>query len=131
MVAYDYPLLGIFWTMLWFFLWVAWIVLLFRVFADIFRSPDMSGMSKALWSVFVIALPLLGTFVYLVTRGHSMFERDAQEARARQDAVDDYIRRAAGTSASPADELAKLANLREQGVIDETEFQALKAKVLA
>ena len=72
MLAYDYPLLGIFWTMLWFFLWFAWIVILFRVFADIFRSHDLGGFAKALWSIFVILVPFLGVFVYLIARGHHM-----------------------------------------------------------
>ena len=76
MFAYDYPLLGVFWTMLWWFLWIAWIVLLFRVIVDIFRSHDLGGFAKALWVIFVIVVPFLGVFVYLIARGHAMADRD-------------------------------------------------------
>ena len=72
MLAYDYPMLGLFWTMMWWFLWIAWIVLVFRVIADIFRSHDMGGFAKALWAIFVIVVPWLGVFVYLIARGESM-----------------------------------------------------------
>ena len=130
MLAYDYPLLGLFWTMLWFFLWIAWIILLFRIFGDIFRSRDMGGWGKALWSIFVILVPFLGTFVYLIARGKSMFERDVEEAQTRQQAFDDYVRQTAGSGGSAADELTKLSALKDQGVITEAEFAAQKAKLL-
>ena len=80
MLAYDYPILGLFWTMFIFFLWFAWLMLLFRVFADIFRSPDMGGGLKALWSIFVILVPFLGVLVYVIVRGHSMTEHDIDQA---------------------------------------------------
>lgn len=134
MLAYDYPLLGMFWTLLWFFLWVAWIILLFRIFGDIFRSKDMGGWSKALWSIFVILLPFLGTFIYVIARGNSMFERDVEEAKTRQEAFDAYIRQTAGAGGGggggTADELSKLASLKDQGVLTEAEFAAQKAKLL-
>jgi hypothetical protein len=133
MLAYDYPLLGMFWTLLWFFLWVAWIILLFRIFGDIFRSKDMGGWSKALWSIFVILLPFLGTFIYVIARGNSMFERDVEEAKSRQEAFDSYIRQTAGSGGGgggTADELSKLAALKDQGVLTEAEFAAQKAKLL-
>jgi hypothetical protein len=131
MLAYDYPLLGMFWTLLWFFLFVVWIMLLFRVFGDIFRSGDMGGWGKALWSIFIIVLPFLGVFIYVIARGHGMFERDMKQAQAQQAAFDDYVRQTAGSSAaSTADELAKLSTLKEQGVITEAEFNALKAKAM-
>jgi hypothetical protein len=131
MLAYDYPLLGLFWTMLWFFLFVVWIMLLFRVFGDIFRSQDMGGWGKALWSIFIIVLPFLGVFIYVIARGHGMFERDMKQAQAQQKAFDEYVRQTAGTSgASTADELAKLAALKDQGVISEAEYATLKAKAL-
>jgi hypothetical protein len=133
MLAYDYPLLGVFWTMLWFFLWIAWLLLLFRIFGDIFRSPDMGGWGKAGWCIFVIILPLLGTLIYLIVRGKSMYERDAKEMAAQKQAFDEYVRQAAGTGggASSADELTKLAALKDQGVLTEAEFAAQKAKLLA
>ena len=115
------------WSMMWFFLFFIWIMILFQVFIDIFRSHDLSGFVKFLWILFVIVLPYLGVFVYLIARGHKMHEH-AAEAVAAQRA---YIRDAAGTSTSTADELSRLADLRSQGVIDEAEFQQLKAKALA
>jgi hypothetical protein len=129
-LAYDYPLLGLFWTMLWFFLWIAWLILLFRVFVDIFRSHDLGGWGKAGWCILILILPLIGTLIYLIARGKSMHERDAREVAASQQAFDDYIRQAARTSTSPADELTKLAALRDQGVISDAEFAAQKAKIL-
>ena len=95
MLAYDYPLLGFFWSMLWFFLWVAWIILLFRVFGDIFRSHDVGGWGKALWSILVIAVPFLGVFVYIIARGHGMSQRDMDQARAQDQAMQAYVRDAA------------------------------------
>ena len=130
MLAYDYPLLGIFWTMLVFFVWVAWILLLIRVFADIFRSRDMGGVAKALWSIFVILLPFLGTLLYLIINGRGMYERDAEQAKVQEQAVQDYVRSVAGTTSS-ADELVKLADLRDRGVISEDEFAQQKAKLLS
>ena len=130
MLAYDYPLLGAFWTVFWIFIWVAWIVLLFRVIADIFRSHDMGGGGKALWSIFVIVLPYLGVFVYLIARGKKMGEHAAEAAQAQDAAMRQYVQSAAGTS-SPAEELTKLADLKARGVIDDAEFERLKANALA
>ena len=84
MFAYDYPILGVFWTMVWLFLWIAWIFLLFRVIADLFRSHDMGGWAKALWAIFVVLAPFLGVFIYLIVRGHSMAERDVQQAQHQE-----------------------------------------------
>jgi hypothetical protein len=128
MLAYDYPILGLFWTMMIFFLWIAWIILLFRVFADIFRS-DMSGGVKALWSIFVILAPFLGVFIYVIANGRAMGERDIEKAQAREAEMQAYIRQTAGGTGG-ADELAKLAALRDQGVLTEEEFTAQKAKLL-
>jgi hypothetical protein len=130
-LAYDYPLLGMFWTFLWFFLWIAWIVVLFRVIFDIFRSKDMGGWGKALWVIFVVFLPFLGVLVYLIARGHSMSERDYQDAAAQEQAFQSYVRSAAGSGGGSADELTKLADLRDKGVISDAEFQAQNAKLLA
>jgi hypothetical protein len=130
MIAYDYPILGLFWTMLIFFLWFAWIMLLFRVFADIFRTKDMGGFAKALWSIFVLIVPFLGVFIYLIVRGRSMADRDYAEARAEQEAFQAYVQQTAGTPAGTADELTKLAQLKSQGVITDAEFAQQKAKLL-
>lgn len=130
MLAYDYPLLGVFWTMLWFFLFVAWIMLLFQVVADIFRSDDMSGFSKAIWTLFVIILPYLGVFLYLILRGGKMQERRVAEAKAADAAFKSYVRETAGAG-DPAAQIAQLAALRDRGVISDAEFEAGKAKVLA
>jgi len=131
MLAYDYPLLGLFWTFLWFFIWIAWIVLLFRVFADLFRNHSMSGWGKALWSIFVILVPFLGVLVYLIAHGKDMQQRDIESAKASEAAFQDYVRSAAGTSGSTAEELAKLADLRDRNVISAAEFETQKSKLLA
>jgi hypothetical protein len=115
--------------MLIFFLWVAWLILLFRVFIDIFRS-DMGGFAKALWSIFVILAPFLGVFIYLIANGRKMGERDIAAAQQQEAATQAYIRQTVG-SGSNADELAKLSSLRDQGVLTDEEFAAQKAKLLS
>lgn len=130
MIAYDYPLLGLFWTMLYFFIWVAWLMLLFRIFGDIFRNDDMSGFAKAMWSIFVILVPFLGVLIYMVVNGKEMAGRDLERAQAAQNEFQTYVRTVAD-SGGAADELAKLAALRDQGVLTEAEFSAQKAKLLA
>lgn len=120
----------VFISMLWFTLFFIWIWLLIVVFADIFRSPDLGGFAKVLWVLFVIVFPYLGVFVYLIARGHKMSEHAAQAAQAQDAAMRKYVQDVAGTSASPAEELARLADLKERGVIDEAEFQRLKSKVV-
>jgi hypothetical protein len=132
MLSYDYPLLGMFWSMLWFFLWVAWIVILFRVIFDIFRSSDLGGWGKALWVIFVIVVPFLGVFVYLIARGHAMADRDLEQAQAKEAAFRSYVQDAAESSGGgTADELSKLAELKAQGVITDAEFEQQKSKLLA
>ena len=121
----------VFWSMLWFFLFFIWIWILIAVFADIFRSPDLGGWGKALWTIFVIVLPYLGVFVYLIARGGKMHEHAAQQAKAQDEAARQYIQNAAGTKSSPADEIARLADLKQRGVISEEEFQAGKANALS
>ncbi len=127
---HDYPLLNLFLTMLWFFLWILWIFLLIRVISDIFRSDDMGGWGKAGWTIVVIVLPYLGVLLYLILRGGGMHKREVTTAQANEAAVQDYIRSVSGTSASTAEELAKLAGLRDSGVITPAEFDAQKAKLL-
>jgi Short C-terminal domain/Phospholipase_D-nuclease N-terminal len=131
MVAYTYPLLSLFWTMLLFFGFVVWIWLLIIVFGDIFRSHDIGGFAKAMWVLLVIFLPLIGVLIYLIARGGEMQERAAGDARQQQQEFDTYVRDVAGSGTSSADELAKLAQLRDQGVVTEEEFQAQKAKALS
>ncbi len=129
LAAADYPLLNVFLTMLWFFVFVLWLMLLFRVFADIFRS-DMRGVAKAVWTIFVIVLPLIGVFIYLIARGDKMTQREIDAVRAQDEAMRDYIRSAAGVAASPAEELARLADLKDRGALDDAEYAAMKAKVI-
>ena len=131
MLAYTYPLLSIFWTMLEFFLFFLWIWLLIVVFSDIFRSHDMGGLAKAVWVLFVIILPFLGVLIYLIARGGSMHERAEKSAEAQQKAFDDYVKKTAGASGGNADELAKLADLKQKGVLTDAEFEAQKAKLLS
>ncbi len=127
MLAYDYPLLGFFWTMFIVFLWFAWLMLLFRVIADLFRTHDMGGLSKALWALFVIVVPYLGVFIYLIVRGRSMGERETTE---REAAFHARVRRARGLSGGAADEIARLADLNARGVLTDAEFAQEKAKLL-
>ncbi len=128
----DYPLLNLFWTMLWFFLFVAWIYLLIVVVTDIFRSDDMSGWAKALWVLFVVIVPWLGILVYLIARGDNMSKRAAADYQRRDEEMRTYVRDAAGTSGtSTADELTKLASLRDSGTITADEFEQQKAKLLS
>ena len=128
----SYPLLNVFWTMFEFFLWVIWIWILITVFIDIFRSHDLSGWAKALWFVFVLFIPLIGVLVYLIARGGSMHERAARQAQQQDAEARAYIQQAAASSpASTADQLAKLADLRDRGVISAEEFEREKAKTLS
>ena len=123
------PLLDLFWTMLLFFLFIAWISLLIQVYADIFRSDDLSGLVKAAWTLFVLALPYLGVFVYLIARGGSMQERSIGRAVRAQQASERYVRGVASASSS-TDELIKLSQLRDQGSLTPEEFETQKAKIL-
>lgn len=133
----DYPLLNLFWTMLYFFLFIAWFWLLISVLSDVFRSSDLGGWAKALWSIFIILVPWLGVVVYLIARGGSMHERAADEAARRDEALRTYIRDsagpapAAGGGSSKGDEIAKLAQLRDSAAISPDEYETLKAKVVS
>jgi small-conductance mechanosensitive channel len=123
------PLLDLFWTMLVFFLFIAWISLLIQVYADIFRSHDLGGVAKAAWTVFVLVLPYLGVLVYLIARGGSMQERSAGRAAQAQQAAEQYIRDVAAAP-STTDELVKLSQLRDQGALTPEEFETQKSKLL-
>ncbi|KOX22544.1 MULTISPECIES: SHOCT domain-containing protein [unclassified Streptomyces] len=130
----DYPLLNLFWTMLWFFLWIMWLFLLFKVVTDIFRDHDLNGWAKAGWLIFCILLPYLGVLVYVIARGKGMSRRDAKQAKDSEAAFQDYIRKAAGSGeggVSATDELARLAELKDKGAITAEEFEKAKTKVLS
>jgi hypothetical protein len=130
LLASDFGSGQVFLSMLWFFLFFIWIWLLIAVFGDIFRSHDMGGGAKAIWVIFVILIPYLGVFVYLIARGHKMSEHAMEAAQAQDAAQRAYIQQAAGTAPSAADELARIADLKAKGVIDDAEFAAMKAKVV-
>jgi len=128
--SYSYPLLGAFWTIIEIFIWVLWFWVLITVFIDIFRSHDLSGWGKALWFLFVLLIPLIGVLVYLIARGGKMHERMMKQAQQDDQQFRAYVQDAAG-SGSTADQLSKLADLRDKGVITPEEFEREKAKVLA
>jgi hypothetical protein len=131
MLAYSFPLFGIFVSLLFLFIWIVWLVLLFRVVSDVFRSEDLGGWGKAAWLVLVIALPYLGVLVYTIVRGAGMTQRDLERMQASETAVQGYIRSTVAGPSGTADELAKLADLQAKGVLSDAEFQAQKAKLLA
>lgn len=130
LVASDFGTGQVFLSMLWFFLFFIWIWLLIMVFSDIFRSHDLSGGLKAIWVIFVVIVPYLGVFVYLLARGGKMHEHAIDAAQAQDAATRAYIQNAVSTGSSATDQLAQLSNLKAQGVIDEAEFQKMKAKVV-
>ena len=132
MLASSYPVLDAFLTILYFFMFFIWIWLLIVVFGDIFRSHDLGGMAKALWCILIIVIPYFGVFIYLIARGGKMHERAAQQAAQQQKAFDQYVRQTAGTPGEDtASQLSKLADLKNQGVLTDAEFEAQKAKILA
>ena len=132
MIGSSYPLLDAFWTMLWFFAFFIWIWLLITCFSDIFRSKDLSGWSKALWTLAIFVFPLFGVAIYLIARGGKMHERAEQQAKAQDDAFRTDVAQTAGNgSGGTADQLTKLVDLRDRGAITEEEYQAEKSKVLA
>lgn len=133
-LAYDFPLLSAFWTLLVFFLWIMWFILLFRVVMDIFRDDDLSGWGKAGWLAFTIVLPFLGVLVYVIARGKNMGRREIAQARAQQDALDSYVRETAKGAAgrtSSVDELARLSEIKARGDISDDEFRRAKELVLS
>jgi hypothetical protein len=130
LIAADYPFLDVLWSMIIFFAWVAWLFILFRVIADIFRRHDTSGWGKAVWLIFVIVLPFLGVLIYLIANGDEMGKRDLEQARAAQASMDDYVKSVAG-SGGPAAEIDKAKQLLDSGAITQVEFDAIKAKAIA
>ena len=134
--AVNYPMLDTFLSIMWFFLWILWIFLLVRVTLDIFRDDRLRGWGKAGWLIFVLILPYLGVLVYLIARGHGMGERDHAQAKQQRAAMDDYIRSTAASGGgsgglSHAEQLSKLADLKNSGALTEQEYQTAKAKILA
>ena len=128
MVLADFGSGQALWSIFWFFLFFLWIMLVFQVFADIFRNREMGGVMKVLWILVVLVIPYFGVFIYLIVHGGSMAQRQAQAVSQQQAAAETYIRDVAGTG-GPASELAKLSELKAQGVIDDAEFARMKAKI--
>jgi hypothetical protein len=127
-IAADYPFLDVFWTMILFFAWIAWIWIAITCFIDIFRRDDIGGWGKALWVVFLIVIPFLGVLVYVIVQHDGMRERSLERAKAEQASMDPYVRDTAGGSAT---EIAKAKELLDQGALTQAEFDAIKAKALS
>jgi Short C-terminal domain/Phospholipase_D-nuclease N-terminal len=126
----DYPFLDVFWTILIFFVWVAWFMLLFRVIGDVFRRHDIGGGAKVLWLIFVIVVPFLGVFIYLIAESKGMAERSTKEVEAQQQATAAYIQSVTGSGGAAA-EIDKAKQLLDSGAISQAEFEAIKQKALA
>ena len=130
-IAADYPFLDILWSMIIFFVWVVWIWMMVIILTDVFRRRDLSGWGKAGWTVFLIVLPFLGAFVYLIAQGDKMADRRAEDVRGQQAQFDDYVKTVAGDGGGAAAEIAKAKQLLDSGAITQTEFDQLKTKALA
>ena len=131
LLAASYPFLDVLWTMFIFFLWVIWFWLLFTVFVDVFRRHDISGGKKTLWLIFVIILPFLGVFIYIITQNDGMTQRNIERAQAQRSQMDQYVRGTAGASGGAAAEIDTAKQLLDQGAITQAEFDSLKQKALA
>jgi Phospholipase_D-nuclease N-terminal/Short C-terminal domain len=129
-VAADYPFLEVFWTLIVFFLWVAWFVLLFRIVGDVFRRHDIGGGKKTLWLIFILFVPFIGVFAYLIVNSDDMARRNVREVQAAQAEFDDYVKTVAASS-GPAGEIESAKKLLDSGAISQAEFEAIKAKALA
>jgi energy-coupling factor transporter transmembrane protein EcfT len=128
LLAADYPFLEVFWTMIVFFVWITWFWMLISILSDIFRRDDIGGGAKVLWAIFVIVLPFLGVFIYLITQNEGMVARRRKEAEAAQGQFNDYVRSVSGGSAG---EIEKAKQLLDSGAITQSEYEAIKAKALA
>src|SRR5215213_4491651 len=131
LLADSYPFLEVMWTMVVFFVWVAWFMLLFRVIGDIFRRRDIGGGAKTLWLIFVIVLPFLGVFVYLIAQNDGMVQRQLEQAQAQREQMDDYVRSVAPSGGGAAAEIERAKGLLDSGAISQSEFDAIKSKALA
>jgi hypothetical protein len=129
-IAADYPFLDVLWSMIIFFVWVAWIWMMILILSDVFRRDDLSGWGKAAWTFFLIVLPFLGALIYLIAQSDGMAERRAQDVQGQRAQMDDYVRSVAG-SGGPAAEIDKAKALLDSGAITQPEYEALKAKALA
>lgn len=129
-VAAEYPFLDVLWTMLVFFLWVSWFLLLFRIVGDVFRRQDINGGKKTLWLIFLLFVPFIGVFAYLIANADDMARRQAQEVQAAQSQLDDYVRTTAGSGGAAA-EIDRAKQLLDSGAITQAEFEAIKVKALA
>jgi len=129
-IAADYPFLDVLWTMVIFFLWVSWLMILFRIIGDVFRRHDTSGFAKAGWVLFLILLPFLGVLIYLIAHGQEMGKRDLERSRAARAEFDDYVKTVAAPGGAAA-EIEKAKQLLDSGAITQPEFDAIKAKALA
>jgi hypothetical protein len=128
----DVSVFDVFWSMLEFFFLVIWLLILFHVFGDLFRDHSLSGGAKTLWVLFLVFLPFLAVFVYLIVRGHGMADRSVAQQRRAQEQFAGYVRDvAADGSATPSEQIAKAKELLDAGTIDQSEFDRLKAKALA
>jgi general stress protein CsbA len=131
LVAADYPFLNVFWTMIIFFCWVAWIWTLILIFGDLFSRRDRSGWYKAVWMIFLIVLPFLGVLIYLIADGRGMSERSAERSRAKQAEFTEYVQTVAGSGGGSASEIATAKELLDSGALTQAEFESLRAKALA
>jgi hypothetical protein len=129
LVAAEYPFLDVIWTMIIFFAWVTWFWLLITVFGDIFRRHDVGGFKKVLWVIFVILVPFLGVFIYLIANNRGMAERSVSQARAQQQRFEEQVQSAAGSGGAAA-EIDKAKQLLDSGAITQSEFDAIKQKAL-
>jgi hypothetical protein len=130
-VAADYPFLDVLWTMIIIFAWVIWFWILIRVLIDVFRRRDIGGGKKTLWVIFMVFLPFIGVFAYLIVNGQHMATRDVEQAQQAQAQFDTYVRSVAGSEGGAAAEIDRAKQLLDSGAITQTEFEAIKAKALA
>jgi energy-coupling factor transporter transmembrane protein EcfT len=129
-LASSYPFLDVFWTMVIFFMFFIWIMILFRVFADVFRRHDIGGGAKTLWIIFVIILPFLGVLIYLLTQNEGMTQRAIERAQGQQAQMDAYVQLVAGSGGGPAGEIERAKSLLDSGAITQAEFDTIKARAL-
>ena len=129
-VAADYPFLEVLWTMLVFFLWVGWFILLFRIVADVFRRHDIGGGKKTLWLIFILFVPFIGVFGYVIANGGDMARRNVEEMQVAQTQFDEHVK-AVAASGGAASEIEGAKRLLDSGAITQAEFDAIKAKALS
>ena len=129
MLAANYPFLDVLWSMFIFFMFFIWILILFKVFGDLLRRRDIGGGMKTAWIIFVILLPFLGVFIYLIAEGNKMADREAEQMQVAKAQQDEYVKSVAGSS--PADQIAQAKQLLDSGAISQAEFDTMKQKALA